>query len=68
VSDNSKRLNALFDQFMQENLDLSPLLVTNLGMDTGPRARQKSEIDDLSSAGIERQRIAAFVVVRTEGR
>jgi uncharacterized protein (DUF885 family) len=57
VSDNSKRLNALFDQFMQENLDLSPLLVTNLGMDTGPRAKQKSEIDDLSSAGIERQRM-----------
>jgi uncharacterized protein (DUF885 family) len=55
-TDGSKRLNALFDRFMQENLDLSPLTVTNLGMDTGLRAAQKSEIDDGSVAGIERQK------------
>jgi len=41
---------------MQENLDLSPLLVTNLGMDNGTRTKQKSEIDDGSPAGIERQK------------
>ena len=44
-SDSSQRLNALFDQFMRENLDLSPLQVTYLGMDTGARATQKSAIE-----------------------
>ena len=53
-TDSSKLLNALFDQFMKEKLDISPLFVTSLGMDTGARARQKSEIDDGSEAGIER--------------
>lgn len=52
----SKQLNALFDQFMKENLDISPIFATSLGMDTGDRARQKSEIDDGSEAGIERQK------------
>jgi uncharacterized protein (DUF885 family) len=55
-TDNSERLNALFDQFMKENLDISPLLVTSLGMDNGTRAEQKREIDDGSEAGIERQK------------
>jgi uncharacterized protein (DUF885 family) len=55
-SDNAKRLNTLFDQFMKENLDISPTFVTSLGMDTGPRAKQKSEIDDGSEAGIEKQK------------
>jgi uncharacterized protein (DUF885 family) len=55
-TDNSQLLNDLLDQFMKENLDLSPLFVTNLGMDTGARAKQKSEIDDGSEAGIERQK------------
>jgi uncharacterized protein (DUF885 family) len=54
--DNAKSLNALLDEFMKENLDISPLTVTGLGMDTGVRARQKSEIDDGSKAGIERQK------------
>ena len=53
---NSKQLNALFDQFMKETLDISPLFVTSLGLDTGPRAKQKSEIDDGSEAGIERRK------------
>jgi len=56
ATDSSKLLNSLFDQFMKENLDLSPLFVTTLGLDTGARARQKSEIDDGSEAGIERQK------------
>jgi uncharacterized protein (DUF885 family) len=55
-ADNSKQLNALFDQFMKETLDISPLFVTSLGMDTGARAKQKSEIDDGSEAGIERRK------------
>jgi hypothetical protein len=28
-------LNTLFDRFMKENLDISPLFVTSLGLDTG---------------------------------
>ena len=46
-----QKLNALFDQFMKENLDLSPLTVSSLGLDTGARAYQKSLIDDASLAG-----------------
>jgi uncharacterized protein (DUF885 family) len=56
-TDNSKLLSALFDQFMKEDLDISPIFVTSLGMDIGVRAKQKSEIDDGSEAGIERQKL-----------
>jgi uncharacterized protein (DUF885 family) len=55
-TDHSTLLSDLLDQFMKENLDISPLFVTSLGMDTGARAKQKSEIDDASEAGIERQK------------
>jgi uncharacterized protein (DUF885 family) len=51
----SAKLNALFDTFVDENLDLSPLFATSLGVDKGARAHEKSEIDDTSLAGIERQ-------------
>jgi uncharacterized protein (DUF885 family) len=52
----SASLNALFDQFMKESLDLSPINVTGLGLDTGARAAQKGELDDGSEAGIEKQK------------
>jgi len=52
----SKSLNALFDQFMKENLDLSPMTATSLGLDSGERARQKGLIDDFSLAGIRTQK------------
>jgi uncharacterized protein (DUF885 family) len=52
----SKALNALFDQFMKENLDLSPQWTTSLGLDSGERARQKSDLDDTSEAGIAKQK------------
>jgi uncharacterized protein (DUF885 family) len=55
-TDSSKPLSILFDQFMNENLDISPVTVTYLGMDTGARGRQKNEIDDGSATGIERQK------------
>src|SRR5215472_9783169 len=45
-------LNALFDSFMQENLDRSPIFATSLGLDTGARAQQRSEVDDNSLKGI----------------
>ena len=49
-------LNKLFDQFMTENLDLSPVSATFLGVDTGPRAKQRGEIDDNSLAGYQKQK------------
>ena len=67
-ADSSKQLNALFDQFMKENLDISPLFVTSLGLDTGERAKQKSEIDDGSEAGIGRQKaLIASQLARLKG-
>ncbi len=62
-------LSKLFDTFMSENLDMSPVGATALGVDVGPRAKQRGEIDDNSLAGIakgkqlissQRQRLAAF--------
>jgi uncharacterized protein (DUF885 family) len=44
-------LNKLFDQFVNEQLDLSPESVTYLGLDSGKRAYQKSQINDRSLAG-----------------
>jgi len=51
-----RSLSALFDQFMKESLDLSPINVTSLGLDTGARAVQKGELDDGSEAGIEKHK------------
>ena len=46
------KLAALFDTFVQENLDLSPTDATQFGLDKGKRAHQRAEIDDASLAGI----------------
>jgi uncharacterized protein (DUF885 family) len=46
------KLAQLFNQFVQENLDLSPTTTTSLGLDVGQRAHQRSEIDDSSLAAI----------------
>ncbi len=45
-------LNALFDKFMDEGLDRSPIFATSLGVDTGARAHQRGEVDDNSLNGI----------------
>jgi len=52
----AKALDALFDQFMVENLDISPISVTALGLDKGKRAYQKRLLDDTSLAGIAKQK------------
>jgi uncharacterized protein (DUF885 family) len=44
-------LNALFDTFVSENIDQSPIFATSLGLDTGARAHQRYEIDDNSLEG-----------------
>ncbi len=53
--DAGAKLNALFDSFIDERLDLSPFFATGLGVDTGKRAHQRAEMDDASLAGVERQ-------------
>jgi uncharacterized protein (DUF885 family) len=55
TKDNAE-LAALFDQFVKENLDLSPLTVSALGLDKGDRYYQKSLIDDASLAGIAKNK------------
>jgi uncharacterized protein (DUF885 family) len=52
VGSGGSALNALFDQFMSERLDRSPIFATSLGIDTGARAHQRHEVDDNSLAGI----------------
>jgi uncharacterized protein (DUF885 family) len=49
-------LGALFDQFMSESLDLSPMMATQLGVDTGARAKERGELDDNSLAGIAKNK------------
>jgi len=65
----SEKLNKLFDTFIDENLDLSPTFATSLGVDKGPRAHQKYELDESSLAAIKKgqdlqasqlQRLQAF--------
>ena len=46
------KANALWDRLMTEVLDHSPETVTSLGLDSGPRAAQKSQLDDASIAGL----------------
>jgi uncharacterized protein (DUF885 family) len=55
----SKRLNVLFDAFVSEQLDHAPEGATSLGIDTGTRAHQRSELSDRSLA--EADRLKALV-------
>ncbi len=41
-------LNAAYARVADEMLDHSPMLATSLGLDTGPRAREKWKLDDSS--------------------
>ena len=56
LAQNDQPLASLFDTFVAENLDASPLTVSSLGMDTGARAWQKSLLDDFSPAAIARNK------------
>lgn len=47
----SPRLKALLDVFVEEMLVESPTSATSLGLDKGPRAALKSQLDDSSTAG-----------------
>ncbi len=54
TSSGADTLNALFDTFVNENLDLSPTFATSLGVDTAARAHQRSELDEASLAANDR--------------
>ncbi|HEY1707444.1 MAG TPA: DUF885 family protein [Rhizomicrobium sp.] len=49
-------LDALFDKFVDEGLDLSPEGCTSLGLDTGKRYYEKSLLTDRSLAGNAKQK------------
>lgn len=53
------KLLVLLDAIFQENLAASPQTATSLGLDKGPLARAKSELDDHSLAQFERDRTRA---------
>jgi uncharacterized protein (DUF885 family) len=53
-ADVSKNLNAMFDTFVNEQLDHAPEGVTQLGLDVGKRAHQRSELGDRSLAEVAR--------------
>jgi uncharacterized protein (DUF885 family) len=48
-------LDALFDAFVSEGLDLSPEGATSLGLDVGARAGQRAKLGDRSPAGYKAQ-------------
>jgi uncharacterized protein (DUF885 family) len=50
-----EQLNALFDAFVNEGLDLQPEETTELGLDVGPRAGDKARLSDRSPAGAKAQ-------------
>jgi uncharacterized protein (DUF885 family) len=60
ATDAARRLHALFDRFVQEQLQRSPELATSLGLDTGALAPLKFKLSDVSlAAAAEDKRINA---------
>src|ERR1700678_2222718 len=49
------QLDALFDVFVGETMDLQPEFATSLGMDSGARGWEKSKLSDRSPAGAKAQ-------------
>jgi hypothetical protein len=46
----TKLIHATLDRFFYARLQHSPEQATSLGLDTGPRAKMKSRLDDMSRA------------------
>src|ERR1700759_4292583 len=47
------KMNAMFDQFMNDVFDQAPEFTTNLGIDKGDRAYQRSLVSDRSLAQVD---------------
>ncbi|MDO7833571.1 DUF885 domain-containing protein [Sphingobium sp. HBC34] len=58
------RLSAAFAAIFERQLDLSPTLVTSLGLDKGGRAMAKSQIDDNSRSGMMKKLAATQTAIR----
>jgi len=52
------KLRSLFSSFVDEYLDRSPELASQVGFDVGPRAHQRAELDDRSLAAMARFKAA----------
>lgn len=52
-ADEAKKMNALFDTFVAEQVQLSPEYATALGLDTGTKAELRHRISDASPAGAD---------------
>ena len=55
TSGKEAELNAAFETIFQRFLDISPELVTSLGLDKGSREAAKSQLDDDSASGTQKQ-------------
>ncbi|MBV9990039.1 MAG: DUF885 family protein [Alphaproteobacteria bacterium] len=53
ASSEAAKMNKLFDVFMEEVIDQAPEFATNLGIDKGDRAYQRSLVGDRSLAQVE---------------
>jgi uncharacterized protein (DUF885 family) len=57
-ADPAKKMNALFDTFVQESLERSPETATALGLDNGKLAGLKARLTDASLAATDKEKIA----------
>jgi uncharacterized protein (DUF885 family) len=57
-ADAAKKMNALFDKFVQETFERSPEAATSLGLDSGKLAGLKSRLTDASLAATAKEKIA----------
>ncbi|MCP1471400.1 uncharacterized protein (DUF885 family) [Sphingobium sp. OAS761] len=55
AGDDDARLSASFAAIFERVLDMSPMLVTSLGLDKGARAEAKQQLDDNSKSGMMKQ-------------
>ena len=60
----AQALNALYDQFFQDDLRRRPEQATELGLDKGPNADLKAKLQDVSGAGLAAERDATADRIR----
>jgi uncharacterized protein (DUF885 family) len=58
------RLSAAFASIFERQLDLSPAMVTSLGLDKGARSMVKSQLDDNSKSGMMKKLAATQAAIK----
>ncbi|SER86451.1 DUF885 domain-containing protein [Sphingobium sp. YR768] len=58
------RLSAAFASIFERQLDLSPAMVTSLGLDKGARSMAKSQLDDNSKSGMMKKLAATQAAIK----